>query len=136
MSKIEYWQLKQRQSLPLEAKIELSKIRIREWYEHFEGQVYVAFSGGVDSTVLLDLVRSIYPDVPAVFCDTGLEFPEIRQFVKTFDNVEWLKPKMNFKDVIEKYGYPVVSKEQANYIYEFRTSKSEKLRNIRINGRA
>lgn len=89
--------LAQRQSLPLEAKIEMSKKRIREWYEHYDGDVYVAFSGGKDSTVLLHLVRSMYPDVEAVFSDTGLEYPEIREFVKTIDNVTWVKPKKNFK---------------------------------------
>lgn len=68
--------------------------------------MYVSFSGGKDSTVLLDLVRSEYPNVKAVFVDTGLEYPEIRSFVKTFDNVEILKPKKNFKQVIQEYGYP------------------------------
>ena len=53
---MEHWQLKQRQGLPLEAKIELSKKKIREWYEAHDGEVYVAFSGGKDSTVLLDEV--------------------------------------------------------------------------------
>lgn len=67
--------------------------------------------GGKDSTVLLDLVRRIYPDVPAVFIDTGLEYPELREFVKTIDNVIWLKPEKNFKKVIEAYGYPLISKE-------------------------
>lgn len=67
--------------------------------------------GGKDSTVLLDLVRRIYPDVPAVFIDTGLEYPELREFVKTIDNVIWLKPEKNFKRVIETYGYPIISKE-------------------------
>ena len=47
----------------------------------------------------------------AVFLDTSLEFPELREFVSTFDNVEFLKPPMNFRQVIEKYGYPVISKE-------------------------
>lgn len=51
-----------------------------------------------------------YNKIPAVYSDTGLEYPEIRDFVKTFDNVVWLKPKMNFKQVIEKYGYPFISK--------------------------
>ncbi len=129
------WQLKQKQSLPLEAKIILTQRRIKEWYEYFDGMVYISFSGGKDSTVLLDLVRSIYPEVPAVFVDTGLEFPEIRDFVKTFDNVIWLKPKMPFNQVIEKYGYPVVSKEQSQFIHEARTTKSEKLRNLRLYGR-
>lgn len=57
-------QLVERQGLPLQMKIGMSQQRIHEWYEHFEGKVYVAFSGGKDSTVLLDLVRDIYPEVP------------------------------------------------------------------------
>jgi 3'-phosphoadenosine 5'-phosphosulfate sulfotransferase (PAPS reductase)/FAD synthetase len=131
---IETWQLQQRQSLPLQAKIVLSQDRIRKWYSHWNGDVYVSFSGGKDSTVLLDLVRSIYPKVPAVFVDTGLEYPEIREFVKTIDNVIWLKPKMRFDKVIEKYGYPVVSKENAQKIFEIKNTKSDKLRNKRLYG--
>ena len=103
--------LKDLQALPLNLKVKLTKQRIREWVSHWgqEG-VYVSFSGGKDSTVLLHLVREMYPDVPGVFVDTGLEYPEIRQFVRTFDNIIWLKPKMNFRQVIEKYGYPFISK--------------------------
>lgn len=90
----------------------MTKSRIRDWINAYgEDGVYVSFSGGKDSTVLLDLVRQDYPNIPAVFVDTGLEYPEIRKFVKTFDNVEWLKPKMTFKQVIAKYGYPFISKE-------------------------
>jgi 3'-phosphoadenosine 5'-phosphosulfate sulfotransferase (PAPS reductase)/FAD synthetase len=51
-----------------------------------------------------------------VFVDTGLEYPELREFVKTIDNVTWLKPNINFKQVIEKFGYPVISKKIAGYI--------------------
>lgn len=57
----------------------------------------MAFSGGKDSTVLLDIARKIYPDIEAVYNDTGLEYPELREFVKTIDNVTWLRPKENFK---------------------------------------
>lgn len=112
-------ELKMRQRLPLDIKVRMTKQRIREWIDQFgvDG-VYVSFSGGKDSTVLLHLVRELYPDVPAIFVDTGLEYPEIREFVKTFDNVEWLKPKMNFKQVIEKYGYPFISKEVSQCVYE------------------
>lgn len=114
--------LKQRQSLPLKLKIELSKRRIREFYEHFDGQVYVSFSGGKDSTVLLHLVRSMYPDVPAVFIDTGLEYPESKEFVKSFDNVIIFKPETVFKKVIEEHGYPVISKEIAKFIEDYRSN--------------
>ena len=94
--------LKELQSKPLEEKIQISLARIIEWYEHWDGKVYVSFSGGKDSTVLLDLVRRVYPDVPAVFSDTGLEFPEIREFVKSFDNVEWVKPDLSFLTILSK----------------------------------
>lgn len=66
---------------------------------------------------MLDIVRRIYSDVPAVFIDTGLEYPEIREFVKTIDNVTWVRPKMNFRKVIENYGYPIISKEVSQKIY-------------------
>jgi len=115
------WQLQQLQGLPLEVKIRKTQERIKEWYEHFNGQVYVSFSGGKDSTVLLHIAREMYPEIEAVFVDTGLEYPEIREFVKGFENVTWLKPKMNFKEVIEKYGYPVISKEVSQAIYEARS---------------
>lgn len=105
------------QSLPLEAKIRMTKYRIRQWVEYYgEDGVYVSFSGGKDSTVLLDLVRQMYSNVTAVFVDTGLEYPEIREFVKTFSNVVWLKPKKNFKQVITEYGYPFISKEVSDKV--------------------
>jgi len=127
--------LKYKQALPLDTKILIAKRRIKEWYDYYDGEVYVSFSGGKDSTVLLHLVREMYPEVEAIFCDTGLEFPEIREFVKSKDNVTWLKPKLNFKQVLDKYGFPVVSKEQSKYINEAVNTKSDKLRHLRLNGR-
>ena len=108
--------LKTMKSWSLERKIQVTQTRIIEWYQHFDGNVYVSFSGGKDSTVLLDLARRIYPDIEGVFMDTGLEYPEIRNFVKSKDNITWLKPELNFRQVIDKYGYPVVSKRVASYV--------------------
>lgn len=100
----------------------------------YEDNCYISFSGGKDSTVLLHLARQIYPNIPAVYIDTGLEFPEVREFALSQTNVIKLVPKMNFKQVIETYGYPVVSKEQAAFIQEYRDTKSKKLKDIRWNG--
>lgn len=159
------WDLKQMQSLPLEAKIEMTKARIRVWYDSWtkfeiydkatgktrfttidtraflaeppmedteyiesacEGQVYVSFSGGKDSTVLKHIVDSMYDDVPAVFVNTGLEYPEIQKFVRDIkagkwdcfnSDVEILRPEMRFDEVVKMYGYPVISKNVSEKIY-------------------
>lgn len=125
--------LKRLEALPLEQKIALSQRRVMQYKEAI-GNVYVSFSGGKDSTVLLDLVRKIIPDAPAVFADTGLEWPEIRDFVKTIDNVEWVKPKMTFPQVIKNYGYPVISKEVCEKVYQVKTAHSQKTINTRLYG--
>ena len=122
---MEAWQLQQLQGLPLEVKIRKTKERIKEWHEHWDGQVYVSFSGGKDSTVLLHIAREIYPNIEAVFVDTGLEYPEIRTFVKGFDNVLWLRPEMNFRQVIEQHGYPVISKQVSRRIYDVEKNGKE-----------
>lgn len=134
MSGVSAKELAVRQSLPLHMKVALTQSAIMRWYEHFDGQVYISFSGGKDSTVLLEIVKGLYPDVPAVFCDTGLEYPEVRELALRKSDVV-IRPKRNFKQVIERYGYPFPTKQQAMYIYEYRHSWSEKLREIRWNGK-
>lgn len=125
--------LKMRQNYPLWMKIELTKRRIEEWVDYYgENGVYVSFSGGKDSTVLLHLVRSMYPDIEAVFSNTGLEFPEIVSFVKEFDNVTIIRPEMTFKQVIEEKGYPVISKSVANCVRLARKNIAEGKDTLRV----
>ena len=112
------YDLIQMQSLPLDIKIRMTKERIRQWYEYWDGQVYISFSGGKDSTVLKHIVDSMYDDIPAVFVNTGLEYPEIQKFAISQKNVVTVRPEMRFDEVIKKYGYPIVSKEVAQTVWE------------------
>lgn len=116
-------QLMQFRALPLQAKVNMSLNRIEAWYEHFDGKVYVSFSGGKDSTVLVNLVHRLFPQVPLVFANTGLEYPEIQALAKKM-GAEFVRPKMSFSEVISKYGYPIISKENAEAIYYARRIKN------------
>lgn len=128
--------LRQFQSLPLSAKINMARLRIKAALTRFDGKCYIAFSGGKDSTVLKHLIDEMTGGtVPAVFINTGLEWPEVRRFAMAQPNVTVIKPKLTFKEVLERYGYPVISKEQSSFIYEYRHSNSAKLRDLRWNGR-
>ena len=112
----EIWELKQRQSLPLGAKISMTINRIRDWYEYWlnKGEdVYLSWSGGKDSTVLKHIIDTNMPyyHIKSVYVDTGLEYPEIREFVKKDPDVVILHPEKPFWQVVRDYGYPIISKE-------------------------
>lgn len=115
--------LKELQALPLWRKIQITQARIIEWYNYFNGQVYISFSGGKDSTVLLHIARKIFPDISVVFSNTGLEYPEIQSFAK-LQGAQFVYPKMKFTDVIKTYGYPIISKEVSEAIYYARRINS------------
>ena len=125
MAKVDKQELYRLQALPLDEKIAIAQKAIREFVEHFgvDG-IYISFSGGKDSTVLIHLCRQLYPDLVGLYSDTGLEFPEIREFVQTFDNITIVTPKMHHREMLKKCGYPVVSKEQAEWIYRIRSGTS------------
>lgn len=109
------------QALPLDLKVRLTKQRIREWIRYFgENGVYVSFSGGKDSTVLLDIVREDYPNVKAMFVDVPTQYPELRDFVKTYDNVDIVRPRISFAEVCKRYGFPLISKEVSEAVYNAR----------------
>jgi len=121
--------------MSLEQKIEITKDTIRSFYEVMCGKVYIAFSGGKDSTVLKHLVLQLYPDTPLVFSDTGLEYPEIREFCKA-EGAIFIAPKMNYTRVIKEHGYAVVSKQTSRKIRDLQnpTEKNEATRHLRMTG--
>lgn len=129
------WDLAQMQALPLEAKIRMTQQRIRGWYDHWNGQVYTSISGGKDSTVLKHIIDGMYDDVPSVFVNTGLEYPEIQKFVKDMKAGKWdcfntdieiFRPEMRFDEVMKKYGYPVISKDVSTKLESARRNPSGK----------
>lgn len=141
--KLNAWQFSQRKYLPWEVKLKLTKTRIQEWYNNWDGRVYLSYSGGLDSTVLLHMIRqTIGDEIPAVFSNTGLEFPEIVKFARQAQgNYEEIYPldknekRLSFREVILTEGYPLISKEVSNRIRKLRHGElSEKYRNYLLYG--
>lgn len=129
------WVFKTRINLPLSMKVKISKLRIWQWYSRYLGNVHVSFSGGKDSLVLLHLAREVCPDIKAVYFDTGLEYPENKSLVKSYPNVEIFRPKRSFEQIITEYGWPIVSKRIAQYIYDARyTGKNQRTVRLRLTG--
>lgn len=115
-------ELRERQSWTLRQKIDHSLGVIDQFVSRLNGQVYVGFSGGKDSTVLLDLCRIVKPDIKAVFCNTGNEYPDIVRFVRELKNtegydIEIIYPTLKPAQVFEKYGFPLISKEVSEKLY-------------------
>lgn len=123
--------LKRFQAEGLPQKRQRSLAKIAEWFSYWRKEVYVAFSGGKDSTVLADLCAFWCSVIGAtlylVFVNTGLEYPEIQHHVKFFAEylrekykieveLEIIRPSMRFDEVIRKYGYPVISKEVSKVV--------------------
>lgn len=68
------------------------------------GVIGVTFSGGKDSTVVLDLVRRVVPDSPAGFFDSGAEYPWTYELAALY-GVESIHPKESYLDVCRRCGY-------------------------------
>ncbi len=122
--------------LPIQAKIEHAKTRIREFQDAQDGNTYIAFSGGKDSVVLRHLVHSLYPDTPVVFSNTTNEYSEILEFIRKDASVIWLQPEMTFIDIMKTEGFPLVSKKVSRGMKALRnpTDKNEGHRNLLLNG--
>lgn len=78
MSKHTREELAQYQSLSLESKIRMTEARVKGWVnEYGEDGVFISFSGGKDSTVLMDIIRNdMGLNLPALFIDVPTQYTE------------------------------------------------------------
>lgn len=125
-----------KKNLPLRLKVKMAKGKLQNFHHLTHGEMYVSYSGGKDSMVVLELTRELFPDTPAVFFHTGLEWPEIVKSIRKTGNCEIQHARISVREVIAKYGYPVISKEQAGYIERIRkTHSASALHNYTERGR-
>lgn len=111
--------LRDRQAWTLPQKIDHSIGVIEAFASWYEGKVFVSFSGGKDSSVMLHLVEMVLPDVPVVFVMTGCESPSVCRFIRQQQDrhrIEIIRPKKTLRQVFAECGFPLVSKRVSHDI--------------------
>ncbi|MFW6047152.1 MAG: phosphoadenosine phosphosulfate reductase family protein [Candidatus Woesearchaeota archaeon] len=109
------------ENYPLDEKVEYSKSLIIEALDNSKNPT-ISWSGGKDSTVVLHLIKEIYPSIPIIFVDMDTLFPETKKYVYDLAsswklNLYIEKPIENtFESITEKYGYPIFSKNIASNV--------------------
>ncbi len=81
--------------------------RIRDHLDTHDG--YLAFSGGKDSMVVLHLALTVEPNVPVVFFDSGLEFPETYQYIRQLHTelglqLHWIRARHTTLELLAASG--------------------------------
>lgn len=90
---------------PLEKKIERALWLLRTAAADSDKPIEVSYSGGKDSDVVLELVRMTGIPYRAIYKNTTIDPPGTIKHCKDMD-VEIVRPKKNFAQVIQAKGFP------------------------------
>ena len=136
-------ELKQRQSLPLDCKILKAIKTLENFYDMYDGEVYIS-TGGVDSTILRWIAKQSLKtqDIECVCVGACEPTGNLKLNHERGDTI--LKPvilKRNGQNiiatkewVIQEYGYPLISKEVAMKLSRYLRTKSDETKNKRLYG--
>lgn len=126
--------LKSIKLLSLDAKITLAENIIIEEYLRSNGNIFISFSGGKDSTILRHIALRLFPNLRCVFSNTTNELRDIVKYVKTFPNIITVTPELSYKKVLETKGFPLVSKEVSQKANELKHTNGKRTRMLRYYG--
>ena len=135
-NRLSYNEVRARMALPYEVKIRMTENRLREFIGYYgEDGVVVSFSGGLDSTFALAFVRERYPNVLAVSV-TGIECIQNIMLIKKTPNVKVISPRYSQKEIVKKFGYPVVNKRASKWLKALQnpSEKNKNIRNLALTG--
>lgn len=112
----------QRMALPYDKKLRLAKRRIEQWADVCEqnGKDYAVSVGGLDSITLLLLCRKTLGENVKGLSVSSLEDKSIQEIHKQLGVIS-IKPAKSKVQVLQEYGFPVVSKLAAAKISRLQT---------------
>lgn len=89
----------------LQKKIEQSIRLLQSVQKRYDGEIELAYSGGKDSDVILQLAKEAGIRYRAIYKNTTIDPPGTIAHVKEM-GVEILRPKENFFQLVAKKGFP------------------------------
>lgn len=89
----------------LQKKIDQSIRLLQSVQKRYDGEIELAYSGGKDSDVILQLTKEAGIRYRAIYKNTTIDPPGTIAHVKEM-GVEILRPKENFFQLIAKKGFP------------------------------
>ncbi len=105
---------------------------VKNAFKKFGKEAVISFSGGKDSLVLSHLLRKY--NIPNVYIDTGMEFPETYNYIQELKKMGWkifvIKPKFSWKTLEKKFGKPSYSNRWCSKFLKFEPFKKFLLSNF------
>ena len=124
------------QNLPYKVKVKRAAIRVREFIEECDDRGYNTHVsvGGLDSITLLYFIRSLGYDIPAI----SVSALEDKSIIETHRKIGviMLKPGKPKTEVLQEFGFPVISKKAAGKIETLQnpTERNKTVRHAIITG--
>lgn len=133
------------QMRPFETKLQVTVAKFLEFCQKTNYNVSISFSGGADSSVLLDMFAKFWSkqrnqhnnhSLIVVYANTSNEFASMPKHVKEFCkyiedkykvqiDLHIVRSNVTFFDVVKSEGYPVASKKIARMIRDVREFLAE-----------
>ncbi len=131
--------------MPYKDKVFWAKQKIKEFFKECNkrkiNEVTVSFSGGKDSTVLLDLVLKVHKEMQlkikvVMIYATEITFPSTMKFIKHINqkyqkeyeylaDVTIVSPKKSWVEILSQNGYPIYSKQVSTMINRVKRAKTK-----------
>lgn len=124
------------QNLPYKVKVKRAAIRVEEFIKECDNRGFNTHVsvGGLDSITLLYFIRSLGYDIPAI----SVSALEDKSIIETHRKigVTMLKPGKTKTEVLQEFGFPVISKKAAGKIEKLQnpTDKNKTVRHAIITG--